>query len=170
MTKKSFPPHFSRYELWVPKQHQKMAAAVLKFGFSSAKCTKDVLITNLIRPGFICSVTQKLQYSGDASKSIDDRPDWVVLADGGKTVVCWHPEQEFPYECSKPLPVLDSKLQEGDSVLKIQYRLDHLNRNYPKGPDLQQLMKLTYTNKHRWYPNNNKRYRKPNPPVDREGL
>lgn len=94
----------------------------------------------------------------------------IVLTDDGSTIVCWHPEQEFPYEHTKPLPKVDPKLNEEDSALKLQVRLDNISRWYRNERlEIEALTKLTYTTKHRWYPKNEK-YKDPNPPVDREGL
>ncbi|CAN8017377.1 unnamed protein product [Ixodes persulcatus] len=100
----------------------------------------------------------------------DDKSHMIVLTDDGSTIVCWHPEPEFPYEHTKPLPKVDPELNEGDSALKLQVRLDNINRSYRNERlEIEALTKLTYTTKHRWYPKNEK-YKDPNPPVDREGL
>ncbi|CAN7988384.1 unnamed protein product, partial [Ixodes hexagonus] len=77
----------------------------------------------------------------------------IVLTDDGSTIVCWHPEEEFPYEHTKPLPKIDPVLNEGDSALKLQVRLDNIKRHYRNERlEIEALTKLTYTTKHRWYP------------------
>ncbi|XP_054719936.1 28S ribosomal protein L42, mitochondrial-like [Uloborus diversus] len=93
----------------------------------------------------------------------------VVLSNNGQIVVCWHPEQHPPYEHTKPLPDIPQELCEGDSVLKLQYRREGKHRFQPDGPTIPELAKITYTTKHRWYPNLEKRYEDP-PPIDREGI
>ncbi|GIY78899.1 39S ribosomal protein L42, mitochondrial [Caerostris darwini] len=102
--------------------------------------------------------------------SVKDRNSWVVLTNNGQTICCWHPEEAPPYEHTRPLPEIEPELKEGDSVLKLQYRRDALNRFQPDGPTNKELSKMTYTTKHRWFPNNEKKYLDPNPPVDREGI
>ncbi|XP_064488044.1 large ribosomal subunit protein mL42-like [Ornithodoros turicata] len=97
--------------------------------------------------------------------------DYTVMTDDGSTIVCWHPEREFPYEHTKPLPVIEPRVREGDSVLKLQVRVDSLKRGYRNERlEIEELCKLTYTTKHRWYPRNEEKYKDPNPPIDREGL
>ncbi|GFR13619.1 39S ribosomal protein L42, mitochondrial [Trichonephila clavata] len=102
--------------------------------------------------------------------TVKDRNSWVVLSKDSQTICCWHPEEAPPYEHTKPLPEIEPELREGDSVLKLQYRRDAKYRFQPDGPTIPELAKLTYTTKHRWYPNNEKKYLDPNPPVDREGI
>lgn len=75
----------------------------------------------------------------------------IVVTDDSSTIVCYHPESRFPYECTKPLP--ENKVMD-NSVLRVQ------NKNYvhevfskPNSELVQQeLMKITFTTKHRWVP------------------
>lgn len=75
----------------------------------------------------------------------------IVVTDDSSTIVCYHPETQFPYECSKPLPkdkVLDN------SVLRVQNK-ENLYEVFSKPNNQivqQELMKITYTTKHRWVP------------------
>uniref|UniRef100_A0A023GA26 Large ribosomal subunit protein mL42 n=1 Tax=Amblyomma triste TaxID=251400 RepID=A0A023GA26_AMBTT len=95
----------------------------------------------------------------------------IVVTDDGSTIVMWHPEEEFPYEHTKPLPNIRPKLNEANSALKLQHRLENIELHFRNERlEIEELQKMTYTTKHRWYPNNNKKYKDPNPPVDREGL
>ncbi|CAN7981864.1 unnamed protein product [Ixodes pacificus] len=74
-----------------------------------------------------------------------------------------------PPQREQSFRLLDVPCQ-GDSALKLQVRLDNINRSYRNERlEIEALTKLTYTTKHRWYPKNEK-YKDPNPPVDREGL
>ena len=76
-------------------------------------------------------------------------PELVVFMDD-RMVVCWHPEQPFPYECSKPLPVVEAK---PESVLKIgDTEVNEVFRRKRTELVPEELAKLTYTTKHRWYP------------------
>uniref|UniRef100_A0A023FN39 Large ribosomal subunit protein mL42 n=1 Tax=Amblyomma cajennense TaxID=34607 RepID=A0A023FN39_AMBCJ len=95
----------------------------------------------------------------------------IVLTDDGSTIVMWHPEEEFPYEHTKPLPQIRARLDEANSALKLQHRLEQIEPYYRNERlEIEALTKMTYTTKHRWYPNNKKKYEDPNPPIDREGL
>ncbi|CAL1292525.1 unnamed protein product [Larinioides sclopetarius] len=114
---------------------------------------------------FILPTSSYLLYS-----TVKDKSSWVVLTNNGQTICCWHPEEAPPYEHTRPLPEIEPELREGDSVLKVQYRRDAKYRFKPDGPTNEELAKMTYTTKHRWFPNNEKKYLDPNPPVDREGI
>ncbi|KAI5713377.1 hypothetical protein M8J75_015937 [Diaphorina citri] len=97
----------------------------------------------------------------------------IAITADGTTVVCWHPEQPFPYEHSLPLPVTEQ--QSTNSILKVQNVQEIYNVFKPKKEEFvrQDLMNITFTNKHRWFPvrkmRQKKRYFKPLIP-DREYL
>lgn len=74
----------------------------------------------------------------------------VIFTEDDRMVVCWHPEQPFPYECSQPLP---EEKPENTSVLCIGDRdvADVFRKKKPYQV-VEELAKVTYTTKHRWYP------------------
>ncbi|KAG8197467.1 hypothetical protein JTE90_007211 [Oedothorax gibbosus] len=109
-------------------------------------------------------VTSHIYYS-----STKNRNSWTVLSNDGQTICCWHPKENVPYEHTRPLPVIDPEFNEDDSVLKVQYRRHAKHRFQPDGPTIPELAKLTYTTKHRWYPNKEKKYEDPQQ-FDRDGL
>lgn len=80
----------------------------------------------------------------------EDSQEQVTVTDDGKVIVCWHPEKQFPYECSKPLPAEKPQSTwlfntESDEVYGIfKAKNEHQMR--------EELAKMTYTCKHRWYP------------------
>lgn len=83
-------------------------------------------------------------------RSYSKIPSELVVFMDDNMVVCWHPEQPFPYEYSKPLPV---KLPESKSVLKIGGKeIKEVFRKENKALLPEELAKLTYTAKHTWYP------------------
>lgn len=91
----------------------------------------------------------------------------ITVTDDGSTIICWHPEPCFPYDCSRPLP----EEQETHSTLQIQ-SLDEVRSVFKeKKPEFvrQELMSLTHTTKHRWFPRSRDKYAKKTPP-DREYL
>ena len=95
------------------------------------------------------------------------RDEQITLTDDGSTFVCWHPEPQFPYECSRPLP----DTQEVHSVLKVQ-DLEEVRSVFREKKEefvRQELMNITYTTKHRWFPRARDKYAKNTPP-DREYL
>ncbi|KDR11909.1 28S ribosomal protein L42, mitochondrial [Zootermopsis nevadensis] len=99
-----------------------------------------------------------------SSRSLDEQ---VTVTDDGSIIVCWHPETHFPYDCSRALPVE----QETHSNLKIQ-SLDEVDSVFNEKKEefvRQELMSLTYTTKHRWFPRARDKYAKKTPP-DREYL
>lgn len=94
----------------------------------------------------------------------------TVVADDGRTLVCWHPEPEFPYEQSLPLS------QEKDGarhVLKSMNNVGAQDFSHLKGMKeelaREQLMRATFTTKHRWFPRLQKKRAKKTP-LDRPYL
>ncbi|XP_074683162.1 large ribosomal subunit protein mL42 isoform X2 [Strix aluco] len=87
-----------------------------------------------------------------------------------KTIVCYHPSLEIPYEHTKPIPRPDpvnNKEETLDQVLKS--RLNEKELKNSSGPTIEELSKMFYTTKHRWYPvgQYHRRRKNPNPPKDR---
>lgn len=76
----------------------------------------------------------------------------IVVTNDGSTVVAWHPKADFPYECTKPLP--DEPVIETTSVLKTTLTPELLSVFNKKTPEQarQELMDITHTCKHRWFP------------------
>ncbi|GAB6019523.1 hypothetical protein CHUAL_001098 [Chamberlinius hualienensis] len=99
-----------------------------------------------------------------------DNSHTTVLNENGSMIVSWHPEQDFPYEFSKPMPIFEPSIKEGDSVLNLQYRIEDSKRFIDKDADWKGLSKITYTNKHIWYPQPKIKRRFKPPEPDREGL
>lgn len=94
----------------------------------------------------------------------------VAVTTDGKTVVAWHPNKPFPYEFSKPLPTSFQENNNGslikESALNSAYRAFKDQR-----PEIarQELMNLTYTTKHRWFPRSRDKRAK-DTPMDRKYL
>lgn len=103
------------------------------------------------------------------SAKVPGREEAVVITDDGKTIVCWHPEPQVPYELSMPLP---EGLPESDSILKVQDNeaMKKLFRQQHPFFIRKELQELTFTTKHKWFPQSQKRFAKKNPPRDREYL
>ena len=76
-----------------------------------------------------------------------------VTTTGDKTTfVAWHPDVEFPYEFSKPIPV---KVENSSSSVINESAMKDAQRAFKSlHPEVarQELQKLTYTTKHRWFP------------------
>lgn len=83
-------------------------------------------------------------------RAYSNLPSELVVFMDDNMVVCWHPEQPFPYKYSKPLPV---KLPEPESVLKIgEKEIKTVFRNENKAILPEELAKITYTTRNVWYP------------------
>lgn len=126
------------------------------------KVLKDVVILDNL---FKRNVLQFSVFGKQKSTSSEDR---VVITDDGSTIVCWHPERPFPYECSKPLP--ESPTVE-HSVLKVQNssNIYEVFKTTKEDQVRQELMNITHTTKHRWFPNN-KNFKRRKAYRDREYL
>ncbi|XP_026549577.1 39S ribosomal protein L42, mitochondrial isoform X1 [Notechis scutatus] len=93
----------------------------------------------------------------------------LAMTSDGKTIVCYHPSVDIPYEHTKPIPQLDPvtyKEETHDQVLKS--KLDE-KEVYKNEPTIETLSKMFYTTKHRWYPvgQYHTRRKKTNTPKDR---
>ncbi|KAJ4449355.1 hypothetical protein ANN_00753 [Periplaneta americana] len=100
-----------------------------------------------------------------SSKKLDEQ---ITVTDDGSTIVFWHPEPHFPYECSRPIP---ENKQETLGAMKVQ-SLDEVRSIFKEKKEefvRQELMNITYTTKHRWFPRSRDKYRREIPP-DREYL
>lgn len=94
----------------------------------------------------------------------------VGLSPDGNTVVGWHPAPKFPYEHTRALPSRKKEASVGDSVLKIQHLREEMTKYRPDGPTDKELSNIFFTTKHTWLKKPEKKYRKPNPPKDRDAL
>ncbi|XP_023168060.1 39S ribosomal protein L42, mitochondrial [Drosophila hydei] len=95
--------------------------------------------------------------------------DSVAVTKNGKIIVAWHPDTPFPYEHTKPLPQLVEK--QSSNVIKetaLQTAMTAFKNKFPEVAR-QELMKLTHTTKHRWFPRARDKKAK-NTPMDRPYL
>ncbi|XP_070363154.1 large ribosomal subunit protein mL42 isoform X2 [Equus asinus] len=94
----------------------------------------------------------------------------LALTSDGRTIVCYHPSVDIPYEHTKPIPRPDpvhNHEETHDQVLKT--RLEEKSEHLEQGPMIEQLSKMFFTTKHRWYPRGqyHRRRKKLDPPKDR---
>ncbi|XP_045147829.1 39S ribosomal protein L42, mitochondrial-like [Echinops telfairi] len=99
----------------------------------------------------------------------DDRKWKVELAwtSDGRTVVCYRPSVDIPYEHTKPIPRPDpihNSEETHDHALKTRFEVK--GQPLEQGPRIEQLSKRFFTTKHRWYPRGpyHRRRKKRNPP------
>ncbi|CAK6970745.1 S ribosomal protein L42%2C mitochondrial [Scomber scombrus] len=112
---------------------------------------------------------QKSSISGPSLEAHNCNVDISVTSDG-KTIVCYHPAVDIPYELTQPIERPDpvtTPVETHDQVIKA-----HLNKEVLKGkqgPTIEELSKMFFTTKHRWYPvgQYHMRRRKKDPPKDR---
>ncbi|MXQ85988.1 hypothetical protein E5288_WYG010228 [Bos mutus] len=77
----------------------------------------------------------------------------LALTSDARTIVCYHPSVDIPYEHTKPIPRPDpvhNNEETHDLVLKT--RLEEKSEHLEQGPMIEQLSKMFFTTKHRWYP------------------
>uniref|UniRef100_A0A6G1SET7 39S ribosomal protein L42, mitochondrial n=1 Tax=Aceria tosichella TaxID=561515 RepID=A0A6G1SET7_9ACAR len=90
------------------------------------------------------------------SKAGSQKRAQIFLSKDEKCFVSYHPTQDHPYECTRPLPKVEAK---DESYLRV----DSLNM-ITKAPNLEQVQNLTYTPKSYWRQDEGKakreRYRK----------
>uniref|UniRef100_A0A2K5F0K8 Large ribosomal subunit protein mL42 n=1 Tax=Aotus nancymaae TaxID=37293 RepID=A0A2K5F0K8_AOTNA len=101
--------------------------------------------------GALCWVCHKSTYSplpDDYNCKVE-----LALTSDGRTIVCYHPSVDIPYEHTKPIPRPDpvhNNEETHDQILKT--RLEEKVEPLEQGPMVEQLSKMFFTTKHRWYP------------------
>ncbi|KAM6154197.1 large ribosomal subunit protein mL42 [Erethizon dorsatum] len=140
------------------------AAATVKWAISKRALLKRLFP---IQNGTLSCVCCKSTYSAlpdDYNCEVE-----LALTSDGRTIVCYHPSVDIPFEHTRPIPQPDPvhNIEEThDQVLKT--RLEE-NEHLEQGPMIEQLSKMFFTTKHRWYPRGqyHRRRMKLNPPRDR---
>ncbi|XP_026182871.1 large ribosomal subunit protein mL42 [Mastacembelus armatus] len=94
----------------------------------------------------------------------------IGVTSDGKTIVCYHPAVDTPYELTQPIErpdPLTTPVETHDQVLKAHLSKEVLKDK--KGPTIEELSKMFFTTKHRWYPigQYHMRRKNKNPPKDR---
>ncbi|XP_055330002.1 39S ribosomal protein L42, mitochondrial-like [Paramacrobiotus metropolitanus] len=105
-------------------------------------------------------------------QDVDSRDHWVVCADEGRTLVLYHPERPFPYEHSLPIPRQEALLKEGDSAVKVQFRLDVVQAEMARNKHAitKQLAETFFTTPYAQQPRGQYRWTLKNPPKRRQGI
>lgn len=69
-----------------------------------------------------------------------------------QSFIAWHPKKEIPYEFTRPLPKFETEFN--SSLIKDEILEQALKAYKHSYPDLvrENLSKLTFTTKHRWFP------------------
>ncbi|XP_064446859.1 large ribosomal subunit protein mL42 isoform X4 [Mirounga angustirostris] len=125
-----------------------MALAAVKWAISNRAIWKHLFP---IQNGALYCVCHKSTYSSlpdDYNCKVE-----LALTSDGRTIVCYHPSVDIPYEHTKPIPRPDpvhNNEETHDQVLKT--RLEEKNEQFEQGPMIEQLSKMFFTTKHRWYP------------------
>ncbi|XP_030675719.1 39S ribosomal protein L42, mitochondrial isoform X2 [Nomascus leucogenys] len=125
-----------------------MAVAAVKWVMSKRTILKHLFP---VQNGALYCVCHKSTYSplpDDYNCNVE-----LALTSDGRTIVCYHPSVDIPYEHTKPIPRPDpvhNNEETHDQVLKtrLEEKVEHLE----EGPMIEQLSKMFFTTKHRWYP------------------
>lgn len=102
-------------------------------------------------------------------RTIGTRPYKIVSTDDKTTFVAWHPKEDFPHEYTKPIPKL--LIEEDESILKTQLtpQIKEVFNKKTSEEARQELMNITFTTKHKWFPRSRDKKAKKTP-MDREYL
>ncbi|XP_053462045.1 39S ribosomal protein L42, mitochondrial-like [Nycticebus coucang] len=111
-------------------------------------------------------VCNKPTYSSSLPDDYNSKVGLALTSDG-RTIVCYHPSVDIPCEHTKPIPLPDpvcNNEETCDQMLKT--RLAEKSEQGEQGPMIEQLSKMFFTTKHRWYPRGqyHTRRKKLNPP------
>ncbi|KAM4883355.1 large ribosomal subunit protein mL42 [Thomomys bottae] len=141
-----------------------MAAAV-KWVISKRTVLKHLLP---IQNGALSCLCHKSTYS-PLSDDYNCKVELALTSDG-RTIVCYHPSVDIPYEHTKPIPRSNPVHNNEETHYQVlKTRLEETNGPLEQGPMIEQLSKMFFTTKHRWYPYGqyHRRRKKMNPPKDR---
>ena len=85
------------------------------------------------------------------------REERIAVTEDGAVIACWHPPPKFPYEMSRGLPVQESATS---SPLKVTVTEDmkELYHHKPERFARRDLMRITWTTKHKWFPSKRRIY------------
>merc|ERR1712083_196122 len=77
------------------------------------------------------------------------REERIVTNQDGSVIVCWHPEPKFPYELTQPIPrnIPTEQTMQVQAVEDMKELYHHKNERLAR----RDLMRLTWTSKHRWF-------------------
>ncbi|XP_047246101.1 39S ribosomal protein L42, mitochondrial [Girardinichthys multiradiatus] len=126
---------------------------------------------DLLRNVQTCLVPLRQKSSADPSSLQGHNCDAEIgVTSDGKTIVCYHPAVAVPYELTQPIErpdPLTNPAETHDQVLKA-----HLSKELLKDkgePTIEELSKMFFTTKHRFYPKGQYHRRRINkkPPKDR---
>ncbi|XP_055686902.1 39S ribosomal protein L42, mitochondrial [Lutzomyia longipalpis] len=94
----------------------------------------------------------------------------IAVTDDGSTFVAWHPKTQFPYEFSKPIP--PPVVRDNSSLLKDNAINTAMQAFKGKHAEVarEELMRITHTTKHRWFPRARDKKAKKDTPMDRPYL
>lgn len=80
------------------------------------------------------------------------REERIVLSDDGAIIACWHPQPKFPYELSRPIPRSTENSTSSVMNTQVTEEMKELYHHKPERFQRRDLMKVTSTTKHRWFP------------------
>ncbi|XP_063783690.1 large ribosomal subunit protein mL42 [Pseudophryne corroboree] len=152
-----------------------MAAAVMR-GCRAAQCAWRGLRCSPLAgsSGYMAGDTGDHRISFCQSSTYSVLPDdynckvELAMSSDGKTIVCYHPSVDIPYEHTKPIPRRDP-LHSHEESLELVLKAKLSDPDPKPAPTIEELSKMFYTTKHRWYPvgQYHKRRMKKDPPKDR---
>merc|ERR1712083_386804 len=77
------------------------------------------------------------------------REERIVANEDGSVIVFWHPEPKFPYEYTQPIP-RNIPTEQTMQVQAVQ-DMKELYHHKPERLARRDLMRITWTSKHRWF-------------------
>ncbi|XP_037590158.1 39S ribosomal protein L42, mitochondrial-like [Cebus imitator] len=142
-----------------------MAVAAVKWVMSKQTILKHLFP---IQNGALYCVCHKSTYS-PLSDDYNCKVNLALTSDG-RTIVCYHPSVDIPYEHTKPIPWPDpvhNNEETHDQILKT--RLKEKIEPLEQEPMVEQLSKMFFTTKHCWSPYGwyHRCHKNLNPPKDR---
>jgi len=105
------------------------------------------------------SILSRTSSKSPSSSSSGYRDERIVVTEDKTVIACWHPPPQFPYEMSRPIPRQENT--GSSSPLKVQVTDDMKELFHHKHDRFlrRDLMRITWTTKHRWFPNRSRQVR-----------
>uniref|UniRef100_A0A3P9I7M9 Large ribosomal subunit protein mL42 n=1 Tax=Oryzias latipes TaxID=8090 RepID=A0A3P9I7M9_ORYLA len=118
---------------------------------NSVILASDCCAGNNLLTGCLVPIRHKSNVDSPITEPPKSEVDIGVTSDG-KTIVCYHPAVDIPYEFTQPVDrpdPLTNSIETHDQVLKAHLSKEVLK---DKGPTIEELSKMFFTTKHRFYP------------------
>ena len=113
---------------------------------------------SLLVPGgrLMCRALSSSALLSGRKQSPGYRKERIAVTEDGAVIACWHPPPNFPYEMSRSLPVEEAAASSSPLKVTVTEDMKELYHHKHERFARRDLMRITWTTKHRWFPSKRK--------------